>query len=156
MTSITSSEQWLVTIATALLAMGCGGEPTNAELDAAIIAGPLSLTRDIQPILNEHCVRCHAYGASDPHGEPHFTPDSSSLAMRTTSDCTSGGSRVPLVVAGDPEGSFLMFKLGAATRLSITGTPCVQMMPLRGDAPLAETDPDTVAQIRQWIVDGAR
>lgn len=140
-----------------LLSAACSIDPSSEPgPDASVSTAPLTLVRDIQPILDKYCVRCHAYGAGDPHGEPHFTADESKLAFQRVSDCTDGGSPVALVSPGRPEVSFLLFKLGAATDMNIVGDPCEQMMPLRADDPLAVTDPDALARIRQWIVDGAR
>lgn len=137
--------------------LGCGTEPMQpATPDAGISSTSLTLARDVQPLLNENCTRCHALAAPEPHGNPHFTPDVSRASLATTSACTSGGARVALVVPGKPEDSFLMYKLGAPTNLTISGSPCTDKMPIGGDGPFAETDPELVARIRQWILDGAR
>ena len=151
-----TTSRWLA-YSTVLFAAACGIEPTSEPgPDASVSTAPLTLAQDVQPILDKYCVRCHAYGAGDPHGEPHFTADESKLALERVSDCTHGGAPVALVSPGRPEASFLLFKLGAATDMNISGDPCEQTMPLRGDDPLAVTDPDAVARIRQWILDGAR
>lgn len=118
-------------------------------------AGTLTLAHDIQPILDASCIRCHAVGAGDPHGNPHFTADSSKTSLAGTSLCTSEGVPVRYVVPGQPDDSFLMFKLGASTNLVITDMTCAQTMPYNADFPLADSDPDAIARIRQWIVDGA-
>lgn len=136
--------------------LGCGESAAPPSPDASFEAAPLTLARDIQPILDRYCVQCHALGAGNPHGEPHFTRDASGRSVGTLSDCMHAGQRVPLVLAGRPESSFLMYKLGAATTLVISGTSCEQRMPLAADAPLAQTDPDAVDQIRRWIAEGAR
>lgn len=157
MKSMHSSALPLVAMALAPFVMACGIEPSDPPPpDATLSTEPLTLARDIQPILDKYCVRCHAYGAGDPHGEPHFTVDSSKRALETASDCTNGGVRVPLVVPSKPDASFLLFKLGVTTDLSIEGMECVKTMPLGSDEPLAQIDPDAVSRIRQWILDGAR
>lgn len=153
---MTSADSVAHCLALALLTIGCGTDAGVPPPDGGVSTQPLTLARDIQPILDEYCVGCHAFGAGDPHGEPHFTRDNSKRAFQTVSDCTHGGVRVPLVVPGRPEASFLMFKLGMIADLSIAGMPCVQTMPLGADAPLAEIDPQATARIRQWIADGAR
>ena len=141
----------------AALLIGCGTDSGGTTLapDASISSEALVLARDIQPILDMYCVRCHALGAADPHGNPHFTSDSSRRSLQKLSECTSGGAPVPLVVAGRPEESFLLYKLGAATNLTVAGMTCEQKMPYDAEAPLAELDPEAVARIRQWVLDGA-
>ena len=148
-------------IASGLVIIGCGTDPTEttepmSDADAGVSAEPLTLARDVQPILDRYCVGCHALGAGDPHGNPHLTSDSSRQSLQGTSACMNGGAQMAFVVPGKPEDSFLLYKLGAMTSLSVVGTTCEQKMPLRADASLAETDPAAVALIRQWIVDGAR
>ena len=154
MSSVSSNVLLACTLAA--FPLGCGTEPADPAADASTSSAPLTLSRDIQPILDEYCVTCHAYGAGDPHGNPHFTPDSSARSFRESSDCTSGGTRVRLVVPGKPEESFVLYKLGAETALTITGTPCEQKMPFEAETPLAESDPAALARIRQWIIDGAQ
>lgn len=139
-----------------ILAGACGAEPRSSA--DTVVAGtqPLTLAADIQPILDTYCIDCHIEGAGDPHGDPHFTSDTSRAALMGMSDCTSGGERVRLVTPGAPETSFLLHKLGASTMLSVVGSKCSDMMPLRADAPLADLDPEAVMKIRAWIEDGAR
>lgn len=137
----------------AVLTIGCGLEPTTQSdtPDASVTPRPLTLAQDIQPILNKHCVRCHAPGRR----APHFTAAASRRSLDGASDCMDRGARVALVTPGSPEVSFLLFKLGAPTDMDITGAPCDEMMPVDADAPLVATDPEAVARIRQWITDGA-
>lgn len=134
---------------------GCGTEP-NVSADASVTTtGTLTLSRDIQPILDMYCVKCHALGAQEPHGNPHFTRDVARSSLQEISACTNGGARVRLVVPGKPDESFVLYKLGASTTLNISGMPCDQKMPFQAEQPLADSDPDAVARIRQWILDGA-
>lgn len=147
----------------AFVMVGCGSDPIDSDpsdptgdLDGGITPASLTLARDVQPILDEYCVRCHALGAGDPHGNPHFTRVDTRASLNGTSSCTSGGVRVRFVVPGRPEDSFLLYKLGATTNLTITGATCQQMMPYGADAPLAELDPQAIATIQQWILDGAQ
>lgn len=134
---------------------GCRTASQMPSTDADAAVGMPTLARDIQPILDANCTRCHALGAGEPHGNPHFTVDSSMTSLGGTSQCTSAGVPVRYVVAGRPEDSFLMFKLGAPTNLIITDMKCAKTMPYNADAPLADSDPVAVARIRQWILDGA-
>ena len=154
MTSIVSRATVL-----AIFTSACATDSASpgSSSDAAVGGSqPLTLERDIQPILDTYCIDCHIEGAGDPHGHPHFTADSSRSAFARMSDCTSAGTRVQLVTPGAPDTSFLLYKLGASTTLSVAGTDCDDMMPLRADAPLAELDPEAVTKIRAWILDGAR
>lgn len=134
---------------------GCGIAPPATHADADVTPGVVTLARDIQPILDRNCTRCHALGAGQPHGNPHFTADASRLSLSGTSQCTSNGVPVRYVVAGQPAESFLMFKLGAPSSLAVVDMKCATTMPYNFDSPLAESDPQAVEQIRQWILDGA-
>lgn len=158
-----------VGIAACLWTAGCGtdvtdendptGQPdstTGTEPGAPGGAGPLTLASDIQPILDTYCVRCHAAGVTTPHGNYHLTADSSAASLGGVSACTNAGTRVRFVVAGRPEDSFLLYKLGATSNLVITGASCEEKMPVGADEPLAVTDAPAVETIRQWILDGAR
>lgn len=148
------SPRLLQALAGAIATMGCATD-AGVSADASVTTGSPTLSRDIQPILDMYCVKCHALGAPEPHGNPHFTRDVAKASLQGLSACTSGEARVRLVVAGKPDESFLLYKLGAPTTLTIAGMPCNQMMPFQAGDPLADTDPDAVARVRQWIIDGA-
>jgi hypothetical protein len=84
----------------------------------------------VRPVLLERCVSCHG-------------PEKrkSDLQLDTAQGLFKGGSRGPVVVAGDP-GASLLYQ-------SVAGLADIEMPP---DEPLAEHE---VAALRQWIADGA-
>lgn len=145
----------LAVLAAGWCVAGCRGQPTAITSDANVESGTLTLARDIQPILDANCTRCHALGAGEPHGNPHFTADASRTSLAGTSECTSNGVPVRYVVAGQTEDSFVMFKLGAPSNLVIADMKCAETMPYNADSPLADSDPQAVDVIRRWILDGA-
>jgi hypothetical protein len=115
------------------------------------IARTVSYVRDIQPIWDAYCVRCHGLQT------PKLAAPGSRLALDGKSrfpECNPA----PFVVAGQPEQSFLYFKL---TRLSEQplDAACERWMPAAWngtrDTPLVEIDPEAVTLIRQWILEGA-
>jgi hypothetical protein len=65
----------------------------------------------------------------------------------------------PFVVAGEPEQSFLYFKLTRTSAVTLDKR-CERWMPAAWeqstDVPLIDIDPDAVARVRQWILEGAR
>jgi hypothetical protein len=114
-------------------------------------ARTISYVRDIQPIWDAYCVECHGIQS------PKLAAPGSRLALEGKSrfpECNPA----PFVVAGQPEKSFLYFKL---TRLSeqTLDPACERWMPAAWngtrDTPLVEIDPDAVTLIRQWIQEGA-
>jgi len=132
---------------------GTGGVP---EVSAGAAGGETSITisyrRDIQPIWNEYCTRCH--GIQSPKLE---APDSRNNldASSRFPECRNA----PFVVPGEPDKSFLYFKLTRMTDVPLDPA-CERWMPAdwggMRDVPLIEIDPDAVARVRQWILEGAR
>jgi hypothetical protein len=98
---------------------------------------------DVQPIFDTYCTRCHTSRV------PVLTASAAQTSLARNSNCS-----VPYIVPGHPEQSFLYYKLGGMSELTITGATCRQKMPSDGPM-LEEIDPDAVTKIGQWITDGA-
>lgn len=93
----------------------------------------ISFAKDVAPILNSKCVGCH--NADDPKGR---------LNLSTISAMKQGGqTRVPLVVAKNPNTSLLFARLASPNP--------AQRMPKGGDA-LPDVE---LAKIGKWIAQGA-
>lgn len=90
---------------------------------------PLSFERDIAPIFEQHCLRCHS--PNNQKGD---------LSLATAADLQESG----YVIAGDPAGSYLLELV-----TSSQGKP--PAMP-KDAPPLSDAE---VARIRQWIGEGA-
>jgi hypothetical protein len=136
-------------------AVGAGGASSGgvagSDGSGGQSARTVSYVRDIQPIWDAYCVECHGLQP------PKLAAPGSRLALDGKSrfpECNDA----PFVVAGQPEQSFLYFKL---TRLSEQPlhAACERWMPAAWngtrDTPLIEIDPDPVTLIRQWILEGA-
>lgn len=108
----------------------------------------MTLAHDIQPIFDSACTRCHSTRT------PFLTKTSARNALAGTSACTNEGARIPYIVPGHPEQSFLFFKIGGETVLSPVGTDCAGTMPSDGPS-LAKTNLAAVERVRQWILSGA-
>lgn len=67
--------------------------------DVPLIANP-SFSRDIQPILNEFCVKCHS--VNDAHG---------GLRLDTYADIMRGGNSGRIVLPETPENSLLLLAI---------------------------------------------
>jgi hypothetical protein len=130
----------------------CGEQPeedTSLSEDSAVET--VSFSRDIQPIFDDNCVSCHQ---TNGYIAPSFEAPLGETLLGTAQHCEDG--EIPFVVPGDPDASFLVFKIGGGGDLSPTGQECRSMMPSRADKKsLADLDPDAVANIRQWIIEGA-
>jgi len=93
----------------------------------------ISFVKDVAPILNSKCVGCH--NVDDPKGR---------LNLSTISAMKQGGqTRVPLVVAKNPNASLLFARM-------VSPNPA-QRMPKGGEA-LSDAE---LAKIGKWIVQGA-
>jgi hypothetical protein len=140
-----------------ILAAGCsaapGPTPTGdtkqsmpmmmAEGDAGTTTPKMTIA-DVQPIFDMYCTRCHATRA------PFLTAGDAPTALAGTSSCNN----MKYIEPGQPEQSFLFYKIGGMSTLSVAGTTCREKMPNDGPA-LNAADPDAVEKIRQWIADGA-
>ncbi len=95
----------------------------------AVAKSPVDFGRDVAPIFEQHCIRCHQ--ASNKKAK---------LSLATIADLKSN----EYVVAGDPDGSHLVDVVTAAAGEK-------PLMPKEG-APLSA---DEVATLREWIREGA-
>lgn len=99
----------------------------------------VTLTRDIQPILNERCVVCHIKGAEN--AELNLQP---STAFQNLIDKPSTESKLKRVARGDPEQSYIVHKL-RGTHVEVGGSG--ERMPM-GQEPLSQ---DQISKIIAWI-----
>ena len=117
-----------------LLLGGCGGGggSTGPITVVRTDEGEVSYAGTIQPILLDHCNRCHGKQSD---GE---------LSILSHAAVMKGGRSGPMVVAGDPDGSRLV------SSVEKTVPP---HMPPRVFPALTE---DRIQAIRQWIEEGAK
>ncbi len=112
--------------------------------------------RDVQPIWDQYCNRCHNFFT------PHLVAREagSDLEMRSWYKCNQGSDHAAFVVPGDPEASFLYYKLtGEVPERYWTEEACNRLMPADfngGDTPLIQIDPVAVDTVRRWIEQGAQ
>lgn len=116
-----------------------------AALAACERGGAVSYSADVQPILDQKCIKCHA---GDAEGEM-----ASGLSLETYQDLMGGTKYGPVIVPGSPESSALYLVIAHKT------APEIHMPPHHEDA-LAEgrgsglTD-EQIEEIRAWIAAGA-
>src|SRR5260370_545332 len=94
-------------------------------------AGAVDFTRDVHPILAEHCFTCHG-------GDKR----SGGLSLKDYSEVLKGGRTGAAVLPGHSADSLLLKRVTAAT----------SQMPPVGN----RLTPEEIATIRAWIDDGAR
>jgi len=109
-----------------LVMSACGGEPD------------ISFSQDVQPIIDQHCIKCHGSGGV---GEV-----ASGLNMTTYDNLMKGTRSGPMVIAGDVEGSNMLVLMEGRADPSIS-------MPHGQNEPVPKKDIET---IRLWIDQGAR
>ena len=109
-----------------LVMTACGGEPA------------VSFSQDVQPIISQHCVRCHEAG-----GVGEVT---SGFNLATYDGVMKGTSAGPMVIAGDVEGSNMLVLMEGRADPSIS-------MPHGQNGPVPKQDIQT---IRTWIAQGAK
>ena len=93
-------------------------------------AKPLTFEDDIRPIFRSHCYDCHG-SIKEKKGK---------LDLRLARVMIAGGETGPAIVAGDPDGSFLVKRLRDGS-----------MPP--GDVRVSDEE---IAKISQWITQGAK
>jgi hypothetical protein len=102
-------------------------------------APPVDFSRDVRPILSDHCFACHG-------------PDEANRQMGLRFDTEDGptkprGDRPPAVVPGDPAASLILKRVAP-------DDPAMRMPPPYSDRkPLTEQE---VATLRAWIEQGAK
>jgi mono/diheme cytochrome c family protein len=101
-----------------------------ASLVAPVRADETAFRRDVAPLLEQHCLRCH--GKKSARG---------GFSLATAADLKAGGDSGPVVVAGKPDES-LLFELVSGNK---------PKMPKKA-APLK---PEQVAILKKWITEGA-
>jgi mono/diheme cytochrome c family protein len=108
-------------------------QPDVSKLPPARKA-PVDFVRDVKPLLETHCARCHA--TEKPKGK---------FSLKTRTDALKSGESGPNLIAGDSARSKLIHYVGGL----VEDTP----MPPKGQGqPLSR---DEVALLRAWIDQGA-
>lgn len=114
------------------LALSCGGGGSTAPIATVKTAdGKVSFSGTVQPILVDHCKRCHD---ADREGNLH---------LMTWEGVMAGGNQGKAVVPGDPDASLLV---GSVEKKKWPNMPPKVFPALT---------PDRIAAIRQWIAEGA-
>ena len=114
----------------AMLIAGCGSQPAQTQASNA----PVSFAKDIQPILSQTCMPCHA-GGKDAKGSYDLTCYAGVMS--------SGSDSIPNVIPGNADSSIIYLRL--------TGTVPPQMP--KGRPALSATQ---LANIQKWINQGAK
>jgi hypothetical protein len=109
-----------------LVMTACGGEPA------------VSFSQDVQPIIDQHCIKCHEVG-----GVGEVT---SGFNLTTYEGLMRGTDSGPMVIAGDVEGSNMLVLMEGRADPSIS-------MPHGQNDPVPKKDIQT---IRSWIGQGAK
>lgn len=101
-------------------------------------APQVSYSKDVKPIIDEHCMKCHEAG-----GEGEIK---SGLNMETYANLMKGTKFGPMIVPGDAFGSNLVVLIEGRADPSIH-------MPRDEHGPLSEAE---IATIKNWIDQGAQ
>ncbi len=133
-----------------LLAGGCEHDGAELVFDANPGGEPVSLARDIQPILTTGCAVAGCHTGNEPEAllrlDPGWVHDPELGAVGVASLEAPGLLRI---APGDAQGSYLVAKLeGRQDDVGGFGEP----MPA-GAPPLSD---EVITLIRSWIDDGAR
>jgi hypothetical protein len=118
--------KWVAPGILALLMTACGNEQS------------ISFSKDVEPILDANCSRCHKSGGQGQIASG-FSMDSYATLMK-------GTNYGPMIVAGDPEGSNMLVLMEGRADPSIS-------MPHGAQKPVSKEDIHTV---RLWIEQGAK
>ncbi len=108
----------------------------------------ISFAADVQPILDSICIECHTPGGPWPSLD--MTVDAYDDLVNADGIQTLALRDIFLVVPGDPESSYILYKL-AGTQETIAGAAAGSQMP-QGFDPLPLEQQET---IRSWIECGA-
>lgn len=163
--------------------LGCSASPTSAappvceggvaqsnfcvidERSEVVDAGPgVSLSRDIQPILNHYCVVVGCHVSGNPVGALNLAPGFAydQLVDATPAEISQlpGGEPIYYVAAGDLDHSYLHYKihpdLFASLKDAAPEATLGTEMPAKSTGSFFSQDPDAQAAIDDWIGAGAR
>ena len=105
-------------------------------------SAPVSLARDVAPIMTQRCVMCHIAGAAQDGLDLYTNLWSAVVSVKSTE------SPLNLVEPGDPKKSYFYLKL-IGEQLSVGGSG--EQMPFHA----AQLDATQLELIRSWIAQGA-
>jgi hypothetical protein len=129
-------------VSTSTTSSRLGGGPTTSTTTPQ---ASVSFSTDVQPIFTQHCALSGCHAGPDPREGLNLTAgESLSHLVNVASHECDAFKRVQ---PGDPDASYLMFKLLGPPQLCFNGERMPEDAP-----PLPAADIDT---IRTWITDGA-
>lgn len=132
--------------------------PDQRDDDAGIAGGDdagtsraVSFARDLQPLFNQRCVFCHYTGTGFDLSRP-FDPDEGLIGLKNGWYVEHDSPYEFVVVPGDPDNSFLVYKLAASPDpVDFDVTNNGEPMPYR----IPRLTADELMWVRQWVEDGA-
>jgi mono/diheme cytochrome c family protein len=145
-----SRKTWVKLTGAAIVAAGLGFAaftgPAATAADTA--AKPVDFKRDIQPVLNQSCVKCHREDPKNPRGPAaKLRLDDKAAAMK------GGKSGVAIVPGKADESLFYKLLAGPAT----VGDHEIAAMPKpQRNQPFKPLPKDKVELIKHWIDQGAK
>jgi mono/diheme cytochrome c family protein len=129
------------------------GLPFAAAAAAADDAAKIDFVRDVKPIFQESCVKCHGLDAAKPRKKP-----AAGLRLDDKAAALKGGRSGVSIVAGDAKNSLLFKLLSGSVPRPVKGEDDKDIPPMpkakRGEKFKPLTDAQ-IAAIRQWIDQGA-
>ena len=133
-----------LTIACALVLAAFGAyaadtKEAEAKLPPASTKTGLTYTKDIKPIFDKSCTRCH--GAERPKGR---------LRLDSLEGILKGGEDGKVIVAGDSAKSMLV------RSVAHVGHPDSYMPPPRNKANIGPLTKEEIGLVRAWIDQGAK
>ena len=144
-----SGKLWAGLAAAAVVA-GIGLVTWTAPVGAADAAAdkPVDFTRDIKPILNQSCVRCHRADPKNPRGP------AAKLRLDDKAAAMKGGKHGAAIVRGKADES-LLYKLLAGP-VTIDNKEVAAMPKAMRNQPFKPLAKDKIDLIKQWIDQGAK
>ena len=122
--------KWLIS---AVLPIALSGALTGCAREE-----PVSFSRDVRPVIDQHCLACHKEG-----GEGF---EASGFSMVSYDDLMRGTKFGPMIISGDSAGSNMIVLMEGRADPSIS-------MPHGSLDPIRQAEIDT---IRRWIDQGAK